>query len=193
MLKKLGVYMKCHKCNYKNIIKASYCHNCGEKFSIEEQKDAYNKTIYGKIDSLKKVKSIITLDIITSNIFFRIISLIIVLGIGIYFLVNYGMSTKLLQSNDYEIFYNTELKEYYLIVDDSYNNINISIYRPNRVEELILYHYNLDNTLIENKTINNDDSINLNTCKDDYYIIESNYGNDNKEKLKVFVYHNSDV
>jgi hypothetical protein len=46
--------MKCSKCGNENIIKACYCSGCANEFSEKERKDAYNKTIYGKIEKLEK-------------------------------------------------------------------------------------------------------------------------------------------
>ena len=185
--------MKCKKCEFENIIKASYCHNCGNKFTEEEKKKAYHKTIYGKIEELENVKSIVTLDKITSHIAFRIISLLIVLGIGIYFLLTMGIDTKLLKSEKYEIFYSKEVNEYYLIVDDNLSSVDVSLYRPNRVEKLVIYHYDMSDNLIEEKEIKKEENVNLNTFNDDYYVIKSEYSNKNEQDLKVFVYHNSDI
>ncbi len=185
--------MKCSKCEFENIVKASYCHKCGYEFTENEKKKAYQKTIYGKIEKLENIKSIVTLEKITNHIAFRIISLLIVLGIGVYFLLTMGIDTKLLNSKDYEIYYNKEGNEYYLIVDDTYSSIDLSLYRPNRVEKMVVYHYDMENNLIEEKEIKKDQNVNLNTFKDDYYVIKSEYSNKNEQDLKVFVYHNSDI
>ena len=145
--------MKCHKCKTTNIVKANYCNKCGEKFTDKEREDAYNKTIYGKLEKIEKIKDIATLDIITGNIVFKIISLVIVLGVGLYFWFTMGMNTKILNSADYKIFYNKSNDQYYLLVDDSYDSVDVSMYRPNRVKKMMIYHYNIDNKkeLFQNK------------------------------------------
>ncbi len=187
-----GDKMKCHKCKYENIVKASYCQKCGEKFTDKEKEIAYNKTIYGKIDKLKEIKDIVTLNIITGNIVFKIASLLIVLGIGLYFLLTVGINTKILKSNDYQIFYNKEIKEYYLLVDDNYDKVNVAMYLPNRIKDLTIYHYNLDDTLLEQENVKKEDKISLDTYKEDYYIIESKYRK-KTDQMKIFVYHKSDI
>ena len=185
--------MKCHKCKNENITKANFCQKCGEKFTEKEKEIAYDKTIYGKIDKMKKIKDIATLDIITGNIVFKIVSLLVVLGIGLYFLFTMGINTKILNSKEYKIFYNKTLDEYYLIVDDDKESVVANFYRPNRVKEMNAYHYNLDNEELEKKTIDKENTISLNTSENDYYLIESEYSNKKKDNLKVFVYHKSNI
>lgn len=185
--------MKCHKCKFDNIVKASYCHNCGEKFADKEKEEAYNKTIYGKIEKLEKIKDIASLDIITGNIIFKICSLLIVLGIGIYFLFTMGWNTKILNSIDYKLFYNTSDNGYYILVDDNIDSVDVSLYRPNRLKKMIINHYDLDNNLVEKREIKKEDKVELNASSNDYYIIESKYSNKKQGKIKVVVYHKSDV
>ena len=185
--------MKCHKCKSKNILKANYCQKCGEKFTDKEKQEAYNKTIYGKIDSLRKIKGIITLDVITGNIFFKIASLLVVLGIGIYYLLTIGINTKILNSKDYQIFFNKETSEYYLIVDDAKDSIELNLYRPNRTKEMTVYTYDLDNNEKNKTAVSQDDTVTLNTYHNDYHVIESKYSNNKQDDLKIFVYHKSDI
>lgn len=185
--------MKCSKCDFENIIKASYCNKCGAEFTEDEKKKAYGKTIYGKIEKMEKIKSIVTLEKITGNIVFKILSLLIVLGIGIYFLLTMGINTKLLNSKEYEIFYNQEANEYYLLADDNHSYVDVSLYRPNRAQKMIVYHYDINNNLLEEKEIKKEETVKLSTFKDDYYVIKSEYSNNKEQKLKVFVYHSSDI
>ena len=185
--------MKCRKCKKENILKAKYCQKCGEKFTDKEREEAYNKTIFGKIDFFQKMKSIATLNFITGNIFFKIASLLIVLGIGLYFLFTMGINTKILNSKDYQINYNKKSNEYYLIVDDNKDSIVLNLYRPNRTKKMIVYTYDLEDKEIDKTKVSKDDKITLTTYKDDYYIIESNYSNKKKDKLKIYVYHKSDI
>ena len=185
--------MKCHKCKSKNILKADYCQKCGEKFTDKEKKEAYNKTIFGKIDSLLKIKSIVTLNIITGNIFFKIASLLVVLGIGLYFLFTIGINTKILNSKDYEIFYNKESKEYYLLIDDNKDSVELNLYRPNRTKEMTIYSYDLNDKEKTKTKVTKEDRITLNAYQDDYHIIKSKYSNNKQDNLKLFVYHKSDI
>ena len=185
--------MKCSKCGFENIVRASYCNKCGEEFKDEERKKAYKKTIYGRIETLENLKAIITLEKVTGHIAFKIISLLIVLGIGLYFLFTMGVDTRLLESKDYEIFYNKVDNEYYLLVDDNYSSVNVSLYRPNSVQKILINHYDINGNLLEEKAIEKDQVINLNTFKDDYYIIKSEYSSKKEQALKVLVYKSSDI
>ena len=185
--------MKCKKCKFENIVKASYCHKCGNKFSDDEKEMAYKKTIYGKIETFEKWKDIISLDVITGNIVFKIVSLIVVLGIGLYFLFTMGINTKLLNSKDYKIFYNKQEDEYYLLVDDEIDSIDVSLYYPNRVKEMNVYHYNTDDSLIEKKVIDKKKNVELKAYNNDYYVLESEYSNKKKDEIKVWVYHADDI
>ena len=115
------------------------------------------------------------------------------MGIGIYFLLTMGYNTRILNSNEYKIFYNKTDSQYYLLTDDSLNLVNVSLYLPNRVKNITIYHYNLENELLDKKEVKKNDNIQLNTYKDDYYIIESKYSKNKKDKIKVAVYHTSDI
>ena len=185
--------MKCTKCKSDNIVKANYCSKCGNKFTDKEKDASYNKTIYGKIEKLEKLKDIVTLDIITGNIIFKICSLLIVLGIGVYFLLTMGWNTKLLDVDNYELFYNKTNDEYYLLVDDNLDFVDVSMYRPNRLKKMTIIHYDTDNKELDTKEIKKDDKIELTTYNNDYYVIESKYSNKKNDKLKVYAYHKSDI
>ncbi len=185
--------MKCSKCSFENVLKASYCSKCGEKFSDEERKKAYKKTIYGKIETFENLKAIVTLEKFTGHIVFKIISLLIVLIVGLYFLFSMGINTKLLASKDYELFYNKNLDEYYLLVDDATSKVNVSLYRPNRVQKMTVNHYDISGNLLDEKVIEKNEIVNLDTLKDDYYVIKSEYSSKEEQNLKVQVYKSSDI
>jgi len=185
--------MKCQKCKSKNVFKASYCQKCGKKFTDEEKKSAYRKTIFGKIDSILQIKSIVSLNIITGNIFFKIASLLIVLGIGLYFLFTMGIHTKILNSKEYDIIYHKKNNEYYLLIDDKKDSVELNLYRPNRIKEMIIYTYNLEDSEQNKIKISRNDKITLPINQDDYHMIESKYSNKKKDQLKLYVYHKSDI
>jgi hypothetical protein len=185
--------MKCHKCKSENILRAKYCQKCGKEFTEDERKEAYNKTIFGKIEFVEKIKSIVTLNIITGSIFFKIASLMVVLGIGLYFLFTFGINTKILGSKDYQTFFNKKSSEYYIVVDDSKDSVELNLYRPNRTKEMIIYKYDLEEKEKDKKSVSRDDEIILDISEDDYYIIESIYSNKKQDKFKIYVYHKNDI
>lgn len=185
--------MKCSKCGCENIIKANYCKECKNKFTKEEREKAYNKTLFGKIELIEKWYSRLTLQEITGHIVFKICSIGVILVIGIYMLFTMGITTKILDSNDYKIYYNETLKEYNLLVDSSMNEVDINLYKPNRLKELNILHYDTDNELLEKLEYKEDEDIVLNTYDNDYYVLESKYSNNKSEKIKVIVYKESDI
>ena len=48
--------MKCLKCGYENPITAEYCHMCGTAFTEQQRQEAYDRTIFGKLDRLENLK-----------------------------------------------------------------------------------------------------------------------------------------
>ena len=49
--------MKCKHCKTKNITKAHYCKHCGSPFIQEDRDKAYNRTIFGILTNIRKLKS----------------------------------------------------------------------------------------------------------------------------------------
>lgn len=177
--------MRCIKCKTVNINKANYCKKCAYHFSEAEQKAARSKTLIGKIEKIEKLKSICDLSIITGHILFKIGSISIVFIIGIYFWINNGINLKLLNSNHYKIYYNTNEKEYYLMTES--NKIPLDLYIPNRTENIVITHYDENNNIIESKKYKKEEDIILETKQKEYYVLTANYSHDEKEKFKLYV------
>jgi hypothetical protein len=179
--------MKCPKCNTKNIVKASFCKECKYEFTEEEQEKAYKKTIFGKLETIETWYNHLTLSTITDHIAFKILMLLIVLAGGLYYYFTRGIDTNILESESYTVYYNKKNDEYYLIVDDNIEEISLNMYIPNRVMELDIEHYNLNNELIDKGIFEEEKGIKLQAYKSDYYILKSRYEL-KTEKLKVYVY-----
>lgn len=178
--------MKCIKCTEENINKANYCKKCAYKFSKKEQEIARKHTFVGKLELLEKVYNVCKLKIITDHILFKILSVLFVLSVGIYVLLNDGIDLKLLNSKEYEIQYNTKNEEYYLISEK--DKIPLNLYVPNRVENIEIKHYSKDGKMLEkNKYVKGDDII-LEAYSEDYYILKVNYLHDSSEKIKIYVF-----
>lgn len=183
--------MKCSKCRCNNIVKANYCKSCKHKFSEEEKERAYSKTIFGKIEFIEKWYSRLTLQAVTGHIAFKVGSILLILFIGLYTLFTMGITTKILDSKDYKIYYNKELKEYYLLVDESLLQVDVNLYRPNRLKKLNVLHYDANGKLLEKFSDTEDKNIVLKTYNEDYYVLESKYANKKTDKIKVIVYKKS--
>lgn len=177
--------MKCIKCRTKNITKANYCKRCAYKFSEVEQKAARKKTFIGKIEILENAYNVCTLKKFTGHILFKIGSLLIVLIIGISFWVKDGINLKLLDSDNYDIYYNVNEKEYYLQTNN--DKVLLNLYVPNRTEEIIITHYTETDEQIEEKKYSPKDEIILETMEKEYYVLNINYLHDDKESFKFYV------
>lgn len=177
--------MKCIKCETKNITKAKYCKNCAYKFSKEEQKVARRKTFIGKIEILENAYEVCTLKKFTGHILFKIASLLLVLFIGISCWINDGIDLKLLDSENYDIEYNVNEKEYYLMTSD--DKVLLNLYIPNRTEDIIITHYDVNNEKLEEEQYAPKDEIILEAKEKDYYVLKINSLCDDKDSFKFYV------
>lgn len=177
--------MKCKKCKTNNITKAIYCKKCGNEFLEDERKKARRKTFIGKIERIEDIYNTITLSKITSHILFKIFTILIVLGIGIYFWISNGISLKLLNSEYYDIKYYEKEHEYYLVTE--FNEVTLNLYIPNRLQNINIIHYNKDGQKIEENTYLKDEEIILYVSNEDYYVIDSLYLKNKKEEIKLYV------
>ncbi len=179
--------MKCIDCKTKNINDANYCTNCCHQFSEKEKQKAHNKTFIGLIENVEKAYNICSFKVITSHILFKIISIVIILGVGIYTVISSGNELRIEQSNNYEISYNQKDNEYYLKVNKPETSLNL--YFPNKLNEIVIKHWSKDNQLLEESKYNKEDNIEMNTnTNEDYYTIEAIYSKTNRDTLKLYLY-----
>lgn len=182
--------MKCKKCNSENRAAASYCQNCGSKFTKYEQDKAKSKTVEGifvrALEAVDKLKSILDLSIITDTIWFKILSVFVVLGIGVYFCFQNGNHIRLLESTSYQINYNKNLEEYYLLVDQ--NETKLNLYIPYRNQDIVIKHM-LDESQLDSKVYQDGSDIILTSNQEkDYYLIIGKNLRRKQEVLKVYIY-----
>lgn len=178
--------MKCIKCTEKNINSANYCKKCGYNFSDIERNAARRWSFVWFLEKIDKIKEIFDLSFITDHIVFKIISILVILGIGILNFLDKGVNLKILESSNYKVQYNTEIDEYYLITNN--NQINLNLYIPNRTNNLALKHLDKENNIILEKNYQKAEEITLYTNgNDDYYILEAEY-KDKTEELKLYMY-----
>ena len=167
--------------------------NCHYEFSEEEQEAAYKKTIYYYLEKCEDFEAKINLEFITDHIAFKIASLLLVLGIGIFYLMTRGIHTTVLNAKEYNLFYYNKENTYYIIIDDLKGKTDIQLYLPNRLKELNINHYQSNHKLISNQKYNKKNGIQLNPTMDDYYELESTYSNKKKETFKLYIYHESEI
>ncbi len=183
--------MKCIKCKTDNVHNANYCKKCAYHFSEEEQKAAESITFVGYLKKFENIKKKITLDFITGELWFKILSIVIVLGVGIYFAVTNGFYLKIEESDNYTGNHNSELNEHYLYSKSDETELNL--YVPDRAESLIVKHYDKNDNILSEEEYEVTDSIVLNSNSDeDYYILEAQYKKNNYDRLKLFIYQIED-
>lgn len=147
--------MICTQCKAVNNYKANYCAKCGYKFTDEEKKEAYSKTLGGKLEKLEEAYSWITLSKITGSLPFKIISLLLVLFIGV---ITFNKSELYINKDDsYTIQYNSADKEYYLLYEeDAKRDISLNI--PSKCEYLTIETYDINDDMIDTFNISKEES-----------------------------------
>lgn len=138
--------MKCRKCGNKNAYQANYCYTCGNKFTKEDQEKASNEGITGVLKKSKKWYDTLTLSVITSKLWFRILSILGILFISFIGIYLNGTHLKIVESEDYSYQYNEKLKEYYLYTKDSSTKLNL--YAVGKKDSLIVEYYSENGNLI---------------------------------------------
>ena len=180
--------MKCQKCHYKNIKRANYCIQCGNKFSKEEKEKAQKEGIVYKIKKIEDWYNKLTLKKWTEH---KLVKIAIILGVLLLGLYNYFTNNKLalLISDKYNIKYNVNTNDYYVYLNDknldNLGTIALNMQIPSYAKNINLKKYNTNNAEIENINYQRNDNIvvEASTTKEDYYIID-----DGKTSLKVYVY-----
>ena len=120
----------------------------------------------------------------------EISSILIVLVIGIYFIASNGLHLKIQESNDYKVQFNKSQQEYLFVNDDE---AKLNLYVPNRAQDGIkVQQFDKDNKMIEETTYKFEDEITLKSNNENYYYIEVQYENNNLDRIKLFIYKNSE-
>lgn len=120
--------MKCKNCGKENLIKAHYCYGCGHPFTEKERQSAYDSTLWGKLDKLKKAKQIVTLEAVTSHPVFRVLFLALLIIIGVLTGTNKGSVMRPLESDAYAVAYDRKQNEYYLFSEEE--EVAVPLYLP---------------------------------------------------------------
>ena len=177
--------MICKNCNSKNLYKAHYCQNCGYAFTDEDREEAYSKTVYGLFNKLEDLYNTLTLDKITGSIVFKILSIVCVLVIGLFGVITNGNEMKILESEQYEVQYNTKTEEYYLLSE--LDEIGVSLYLPKEAEVLRVVELDSDNQQVNEDVYTMEDSIVLEQTSNKYEVV-AEYSNATNEKVVIRVF-----
>ncbi len=121
--------MTCKKCNSENLLKAAYCHNCGNPFTEQEREEARKKSLVGVLETADTIGDILSMRFITENIFVRLA--LIILPFIITMMLNSGArEMRIGESEEYRVYYNTTTQEYF--VDTDYGTVNLTLHLPNK-------------------------------------------------------------
>lgn len=177
--------MVCTVCgNRDNRLKANYCKKCGKAFSDAERKEAYEETIYGKIDKFLDTKGWLTFSKITGNIFVRIIVLLI---LGFLLLLNIqanGSKLSIRNSNEYSLAYNKETDEYYVLTDQE--SIQLSVYLPKKTDSCVIRSYE-NGVLLDTLQVTENQPVTVQSTEDGYFVLKAVYENGSQEEILFFV------
>ncbi len=183
--------MLCKKCGKESIKRAVYCKYCGHKFTKKEKEMASEDKLESFVSKVQGFKDK-TIYKIFSSIYFKVISVLLILTLIACFSLFNRDEFGILESNQYEVKYNQELNEYYLYLDrDSYvmyDNLLLNIYVPKNVSKFNVDYFSSDGKLIKRVSVSDTEDLYLEVNKSDnsYYVIyadEDYYGS-----LKVYVY-----
>lgn len=176
--------MRCGKCGNESILTANYCRFCGAPFSEEEQKKAYDKTVFGMLDRIEDLKGWVDLSKITGNRIVRIVVLIVLLGLVLFNVYRNGSHLAIQQSPDYTVAYNQEKNEYYILTEKE--EIGLNTYLP-RATDTITVSCFVDG--VESYSVQEapDAAIKLARIDDGYYVIHADYEDGDYEELLFFV------
>lgn len=180
--------MKCSKCGSENITKAAYCKYCGKAFTDRQQKEAYDKTIFGKLDKIENLwnnlTGLVNLSVITENRVFRIIVLVAIFLFGILFGNRYGNTMTILDGPHYTVQHNPEKAEFYVLTEK--NSANLKLYLPQKTETLVVEGIDQNGVLCMSSLYNTNTEIVLNCSDEIYYTITSN-GENFSQQIKLYV------
>ncbi len=176
------IKLRCKKCNYKNPIQAKYCYSCGNRFEQKEKENSMNRGFVGFLKKARNWYDTLTLSKITSKLWFRCLSVLLVILIGVLGLIKNGYHLKIQDSIEYTYQYNKKLDEYYLYTKALKSKVNLYAWGNN--EKMILEYYDEKDNLINKKELNIEDIVlEANTVENNYYVLKNKI-----DQIKIYVY-----
>ena len=176
--------MNCHTCGLEDkYVQSNFCEGCGKAFSDEERKEAYGRTVYGKIDKLLEAKEWITLSKITGNIFVRIAILLVLAAVVIVNVTVNGSKLAIQNGDDYSLAYNKQTDEYYVLTEKE--SVQLSLYLPKKAASCILESY-VDGSLKESLELTENGAV-VPCTENGYFLLKANYESGESEELLFFV------
>ncbi len=182
--------MHCPKCLKYVPYGAKYCQNCGEAIPDTVRKNAYQKTLWGKLQRLEDWYKTLALKKVTDSIIFKAFILAVILGYGLFNLYLNGTQLKIMDSDMYDVQYNTKLDEYYVLTEA--DEVVLNLYIPNKASTLHLTGYDAEGAVLEERTIapadfENPESLAIKRDAYAYLTLEMQQGETAKGQLKCLV------
>ena len=175
--------MICKNCQTKNITKAQYCRHCGTAFTDEQRQEAYDRTIFGKIDKLEKWKGYITLDFITGHPIFKTVVLVAILVWGLLLGRTNGNRMLVMESDAYQVQQHVVSGEYYVLTEQ--DGVSVSLYLPRQARSILLQAV-VGYDVVEEQSFSPEEWPFLKSGAADFYYITADYGT-RTERIKVFL------
>lgn len=185
--------MICAKCSTMNEYKVNYCKECGTKFEAEDHEKAFNDSFPGKLQNFINKAKDNPYSKITGSIYFKIISLVVVIGIGIFcYYQKTGIASDKFQfvaTEDYSVQYNSESNEYYIIAKSA--EVSLMVYCPYELENISVsksnpYTLKNDSTPLRNAGLSKQASVNV--TYGDTLSFDCKYKDGTKETINAKVY-----
>ncbi len=178
--------MKCTKCGKENSYRCKCCVGCGTPFSEEEREEGYSKTFWGKVEKLQDLYDILTLSKFLDSRLVRILTLVVIVGFGVFNLLRGGSHLRVEESENYSVEYNQELNASYLLTE--LDKLPVSLYLPHETEKIVVRSLDEQNQQLEERVYSPEDSILLEAGEADHYLIEADYTKSGTESQLLYLF-----
>lgn len=182
--------MICPNCSRDNISSANFCRYCGHSFSEDDRQAAYESSVYGKLDKAKKAKDIVTLSVITDSLWFRILTIALILALGIWLRTSGVHGFRLESSDDYEIQYLEETDTYYLIAEE--DTVPLRLIVPYGTKSLKVKELDEEEDVVSSDSFDLDEGVTLAVSGENHYKLSTSNGKKTTGTLLLYLYRTDD-
>ena len=159
---------------------------CGTPFSEEEREEGYSKTFWGKVEKLQDLYDTLTLSKFLDSRLVRILTLVVIVGFGVFNLLRGGSHLRVEESENYSVEYNQELNATYLLTE--LDKLPVSLYLPHETEKIVVRSLDEQNQQLEERVYSPEDSILLEAGEADHYLIEADYTKSGTESQLLYLF-----
>ncbi|MBQ6603456.1 MAG: hypothetical protein IJH99_08665 [Eubacterium sp.] len=181
--------MKCPNCSEENLLIAQYCCSCGRPFTDKERKKAYDATIFGKVDKVRKGVEVVTLKVVTDSIWFKIATIAVIVILGFWLRSNHVNTFRLESSSDYEILYLEETKTYYLVTQA--DRVPVRLVAPKNTVTLTVDELTETGGFVFRTAYTPEEGVVLSVSGQNHYLLTVSDGKRNTGQLVLYVYRDN--